>query len=183
MASDTPDRRERDAPDRQVPAFGPVEAVLGYALFFVLFERATPAVREVLSDVLPVSPSAVGFALAAFMWFVLAVMSVDQLVRQLGALGLLEYNGNRRAERWSERIGTAGYVALALVGGVVAVLTVDAGLETAVELVRIVGRLDFAAIDLGALVVMATFFVAYSLATRAVDRLVVRALRRLLSAP
>lgn len=51
--------------DSQFPAYGPIEAGLGYLLFYVLVGRTTPAVVTVFSEtVLDLSPSFVQFGLA-----------------------------------------------------------------------------------------------------------------------
>lgn len=57
--------RHVDEEDSQFPAYGPIEASLGYLLFYVLVNRVTPAVVTVFSDtVLDLSPSFVRFGLA-----------------------------------------------------------------------------------------------------------------------
>src|SRR6056297_2245399 len=79
----------RDRP--QFPAYGPIDAVLGLVLFYVVVDRATPTVVDVFGEVLPdVSSSTVELGLAIFLWFVVAVTLIEQLRRQLIALAVLE---------------------------------------------------------------------------------------------
>lgn len=176
------DRRD----GRVFPAYGPVDAALGYALFYVVVERATPAVVEVFGDALPdVSPSAVRFALAAALWFVLAVTVLDQLRRQLAALGIVgDDSAGRRA--WDRYVPSASrtivHFGLLVVGGVVAAATFESGVDAAVSLVRVVGTLDPGAFVLGEFLEMVVFFVAFGVATHAMDRLLVDGVRSLLAA-
>ena len=99
MASGTA-RTTPDA-DIHVPAYGPVEGVLGVALFYVLVDRASPMVVSVTAELLPGVPaSAIRTSLAASIWVVGAVTVVDQLRRQLAALGATRHpEGARDALR------------------------------------------------------------------------------------
>ena len=66
--------------DRQFPAYGPIEAILGYGLFYFLVERVTPAIVTVFSEtVLDLAPSFIRFGLAVTLWFILIVTVIDQL--------------------------------------------------------------------------------------------------------
>jgi hypothetical protein len=108
-----------------LPAYGPIDGVLGFAVFYVFVERATPTVVDVFTAAVPgVAASTVGFGLAALLWFVLAVTLLDQLQRQLAAVGV----GTRSAvARADSEAGTPGetrllvYLSGVTVGGVVAV--------------------------------------------------------------
>ncbi|NHN49243.1 hypothetical protein G9464_16830 [Halostella sp. JP-L12] len=85
--------RHVDEDDSQFPAYGPIEASLGYLLFYVLVDRVTPAVVTVFSDtVLDLSPSFVRFGLATALWFILLVTAIDQTRRPLAALGVGTYD-------------------------------------------------------------------------------------------
>jgi hypothetical protein len=163
------------------PAYGPVDAVLGLWLFVVVVDRLTPPIVAVARDVLPgVSSSLVTTALALFVWFVIVVTVLEQLRRQLAALGL------GRAERRWWRHGRRGppsllavvwYLLVLVVAGVVAGWTVESALATAAALVPAVAAIDVGAILTWRLVTMVVFFVAFSVATKALDRLVVGAFR------
>lgn len=177
---------ERDSPPdfnaaRSFPAFGPIEATLGYGLFYVLVDRVTPAVIEVFSEtVLDLPASLVGFGLAAGLWFVLAVTVFDQLRRQLAALGVLSVETDQ-LRLWSRLtpgpVRTGGYL-LGLVGGsLVAWVTFDRAVNALLSLIPAVATIDVASIDLGGLVLMILFFLSYSLAARSLDRLLIEAIR------
>jgi hypothetical protein len=165
------------------PAYGPVDAALGYLLFYVVVDRATPTVLSVAGDVFPdVASSAVGFALAAFLWFVLGVTALEQGRRQAVAAGLVGGDAGT-ASVWPSVLPAETtdqfYLALLVVSGLVAGWTFETALETLVSLVRIVAALDVAALDLVALLVTAVFFLAYETATVSLDRLLVGTVRRL----
>lgn len=168
-----------------VPAYGPIEAALGYVLFYVIVTRATPTVVEVAGDVLPgLSPSLVRLGLAVLLWFVLVVTVIDQGRRQLVALGLIGGDG-REYGVWAQVVPTesraAGYLVLLLVGGVVAAWTYEGAIDTAVSLVPAVATLDVGAFVSVEFLLLVVFFVAYGVATHAVDRLVIGGVRSLLA--
>jgi hypothetical protein len=182
------DSRSRTAPrDRPaVPAFGPLDALLGYVLFYVLVDRATPTLVATVGDVLPdVAPSAVRFWLAATLWFVLVVTVLDQARRQLVALGVWE-GSERSRSRWRSPLEDSAwyvpYLALALGGGAVAAWTFDRAVETVVALIPAVAALDPDPFLSGAFVVVVVFFVSFAVATFAIDRVVIGAIRSTLPA-
>jgi protein-S-isoprenylcysteine O-methyltransferase Ste14 len=167
------------------PAYGPVEAVLGYAMFYVFVDRATPAVVEVFSEtVLDLSPSFVGFGLAAALWFVLVLTVVDQVRRQLAALGLGSYD-EYQLRVWSRvtpaSLRAAGYLLAFGAGTVVAGLTFERAVDALLSLIPVVATVDVAAVDVVGLVVLVVFSVSYSAATHSLDRLVVDGIRTLAS--
>ncbi|MFC5971613.1 hypothetical protein ACFPYI_09745 [Halomarina salina] len=168
--------------ERRFPAYGPVDAVLGYVLFYVVVTRATPTATAVLADVLDVSRSLVGLGLALFLWFVLLMTAIEQVRRQLGALGVGVYSNPGRW-KWALPAEPRALVFLvvALLGGVVAAWTFESAVETAVALIPVVARPDVAAFDVDAALVMAVFFVAFGLASAALDRLVVDGARTMLA--
>ncbi|RLM57659.1 hypothetical protein DVK02_06210 [Halobellus sp. Atlit-31R] len=167
-----------------VPAYGPVDAVLGYALFYVVVDRVTPTVTATFAGVLSVPPSTVGLGLAAALWFVLATTAFDQLRRQLAALGVGTADAVRRETARSGTLSepqTEFYLAALLVGGVVAVWTFDTAMRSLPALIRVVGTLDPGAFVPREFLTVATFFVAFAVATHALDRLVVGAVRQWLA--
>jgi hypothetical protein len=166
------------------PAYGPVDAVLGFLLFYFLAGRATPTIVDVVTDATAISPSAVRLGLALFVWFVLAVTVLDQARRQLGALGVVEDDGSRT--RVLDRIAPTevqllGATVLVLVFGLLAAWTFESAVETAVTMIRVVATLDAGAFVLGEFVTMVVFFVSFAVASQALDRLVVDGLRALLA--
>ena len=166
------------------PAYGPIEAVLGYVLFYVLVDRVTPAVVDAFVAVLDVSASFVGFGLAAVLWFVFVLTVVDETRRQLAALGRVA--GQPRARVWSRvtpaSLRTAGYLVGLIVGAGVAAATFERALATILSLIPVVATVDAAGVDPAGIVVLIVFFVAYSVATHSLDRLVIGAVRSLSSA-
>ena len=169
---------ERDG--ASFPADGPIEGALGYLLFYVLVARATPTVVDVVTDALPgVSASLVGTALAALLWFVLATTLLDHGRRQLAALGVVGSDAWRRSRRLSGRAALT-HLAVVLVGGTAAWLTVDRALATAVALIPVVARLDARGFPVADVVVLVVFFVAFGVATHSLDRLVLGSVRNLL---
>jgi hypothetical protein len=169
------------------PAYGPVEAVLGYAMFYVVIDRVTPAVVETFSvTVLDLSPSFVRFGLAAALWFVLAVTALDQVRRQLVALGVLGDGDDDPGLRlWSRvtpgSLRISGYAATFVVGTAVAAVTFERAIAALLALIPAVATADAVAVNLGGGLVLAVFFVAYGVATHSLDRLVVGTVRALVS--
>lgn len=173
---------------RFVPAYGPIDAVIGFALFYYVLDRATPTVVEVLSDAFPlVGPSAYRLVLASFLWFVLAVTVFDQTRRQLVALGVLSDDQSGRQwlpPEWVPAVPSlthlAGYLVLLLVGGTLAVLTFDRAVDTVMEMIGVVATMDVAAFVRVDFFTMVVFFVAFGVATFALDRAVIGGIRVLL---
>lgn len=177
-------RREERSP--QFPAYGPIEALLGYLLFFVLVDRTTPAIVETFSvTVLDLAPSFLKFGLAAGLWFVFVVTAIDQTRRQLAALGVVA-DDDYRLRLWSRvtpaSLRTAGYLLALVVGTAVAAVTFDPAVEALLTLIPVVASAEVGAFDPLEFVVMIIFFVAYSLAAHSLDRLVIDGVRRLTSA-
>ncbi|WP_158059272.1 hypothetical protein [Halorussus halophilus] len=172
----------RDARDRPaIPAYGPIDALLGFVMFYVLVDRATPTFVDVIPTVLPsVSPSLVRLGLALALWFVFVVTSIDQIRRQLAALGVITHDAITPSSR---RRGTPTeteallYLVLALVGGTVAAWTFDRGIETAVSLIPVVVTIDVTAFVPEDFAVMVVFFLSFGVASYALDRLLIGGLR------
>ncbi|WP_255196528.1 hypothetical protein [Halorarius litoreus] len=170
--------------NRYVPAYGPIDAVLGFGLFYVVVTRATPTIVAIANDVLPgVASSSVRFALAAALWFILTVTLLDQLRRQLTALGLAHHpevdpDPAKRTPP-SEPLALAYLVGVVLAGGI-AWLTFDAGIAALISMLPAIATLDVGAVRLSWLVLLVVFFGSYGIATRSLDRLVIGGLRSLL---
>ncbi|WP_458189107.1 hypothetical protein [Haladaptatus sp. NG-WS-4] len=169
---------------RPVPAYGPVDAVLGFVLFYVVVDRATPTIVDVSTNVLPdLSPSLVGLGLAALLWFVFTMTVLDQVRRQFAAFGVGTHDavGDTRGHTTLTETQALAYLVLVLVGSVVAVWTFDSAMETAVSMIRTVSTLDVAAFVPVDVVVMVVFFVSFGVTTRALDRLVIGGIRAMLT--
>lgn len=182
--SDSSTRTDRRIRRPHLPAYGPIDAVLGFAVFSVFVERATPAVVDVFTTAVPgLSASTVRFGLAALLWFVLAVTLLDQLQRQLAAVGVGSRSAVARADREAGTPGAArllAYLGGLAVGGTVAVWTFETAVQSGVTMIRIVGTLDTSAFVLVEVLAMVVFFVGFAVATHSLDRLVVGTVRRLL---
>jgi hypothetical protein len=165
---------------RYVPAYGPVDAVLGYALFYVVVDRATPTVVDVLGGV---TAGSIRLGLAALLWFVLVVTVIDGARRQLAALGVVG-DGEPDRSVWSPVIPSEtqalAYVVLLALGGLVAAWTFESAVGTVVSLIRVVVTLDLGAFVLGEFLVMVVFFVSFEVAAYAADRLLVGGFRTML---
>jgi len=189
MTGDGPATANRDHSESGAtsafPAYGPIDAALSYGLFVVFVDRATPTVVDVFSeDVLDLPPSLVRFATATLLWFVLAVAIIDQVRKQLAALGVGSYDA-AELQLWSSLspspMRTAGYAIGAIVGAAVAALTFERAIDTGVSLIRIVATLDVAAFYLLDFVVLVVFFLAFGAATHSIDRLAIDGIRALLA--
>ena len=171
--------------DSQFPAYGPIEAGLGYVLFYVLVGRTTPAIVTVFSEtVLDLSPSFVRFGLAALLWFVLVITAIDQLRRQLATLGIVTYD-EYQLRVWSRvtpaSLRTAGYLVAFVAGAVLAMITFDTAVEALLSLIPAVATVDVVAFDLAEIFVIVVFFLTYSVAAHSLDRLVISGIRGLMS--
>ena len=169
----------------QFPAYGPIEAILGYLLFYVLVGRVTPAIVTVFSDrVLDLPPSVIRFGLASALWFMLVVTAIDQIRRQLAALGVGRYD-DYQLRLWSRvtspSLRTAGYVLAMVAGATIAVVTFDRAIEALLSLIPVVATVDVVAFDFIGLFVLVVFFLSYSVATHSLDRLVIGGVRALMS--
>jgi hypothetical protein len=159
--------------------------LLGYVVFYIFVDRATPTVVDVFTAALPdVSPSLVRLGLAGALWFILAVTLIDQLRRQLAALGVGSRDDVSRAERSRGAptdLRLVGYLVVLLLGGIVAVWTFEPAVRAGIAMIRIVGTLDVSGFVLLKFVLMVVFFVAFASATRALDRLIIGGIRKMLA--
>ncbi|WP_233512060.1 hypothetical protein [Haloferax sp. Atlit-12N] len=184
-ANTGPDHARKHEP---FPAYGPVDAALGFVVFYLFVERATPTLVETLTSVVPgVSASAVGFGLAAFLWFIFVVTTLDQLRRQLAALGVVAGESGRAARAGSGRAVPPiplllVYAVVSVVGGFIAVLTFDRTVDAGIAFIRLVagvgvGVFPFGAFPLVEFLVMVVFFVSFGAATHSLDRVVIGSVR------
>ena len=186
MGTYTDSQPDRHRSSRYVPAYGPVDAVLGYALFYVVVDRVTPAAVDVGATVLPgVDAAAIRFALAVALWFILVVTTIDQLRRQLAAAGVsihheVDPDPNTRTPP-SEPLAL-GYLLGLVFGSGVAWLTFEPAMRALVGLLPVVGTLDVGGLPVAPLVVVAAFFLSFAVATRSLDRLLVGGIRWLQTA-
>jgi len=161
-------------------AYGPIDAALGYVVFYVFVDRATSTVVEVVSTAIPsMSPSVVRLGLAVLLWFILVVTFLDQLRRQLAALGFGSRGEQSRGAPTDLRL--VGYLVALLLGGTIAAWTFEPAVQAGISLIWIVGTLDPTRFALLEFVLMIVFFVSFASATRALDRLIIGSIRKLLT--
>lgn len=176
--------RLTDPHGKWIPAYGPIDGLLGYVMFYVFLDRATPVIVPLVRSHFAVTEGPlVRVGLATVLWLVLAITVLDQARRQLAALGIGTDRDVERARR-SRSVPSDSrfllYAIVVIVGGMLAALTFDFAVATGISLIRIVVTLDAPSFDPGAVVVLVVFLLAYGGATRAFDRLVVGGLRRFL---
>lgn len=186
MANRTVQRTSAPAAGPHFPAYGPLEGVFGFVLFYVIVDRTTPMFVSVLSELQPGIPAeTVRTIFAASLWVVAVLTFLGQLRRQVTALGLANGRGTvgdvRRPGLLDGR-RALGYGVLLLLGWLFVAVSWESALATAVDLIPIVGFQDVDAFDPFEFVVMVAFFVAYGVATRALDRLLVGGVRYALEA-
>ena len=181
------DRREkttRPAGDLAlvVPEYGPVEALLGFGLFYVVVTIVHDALRTDLLAVAPEwVPEPLGFAAAAALWFVGAVILLSEAARQVAANPRWYRTAperRRAARRLAPTRGfTVLYALVGLLGTVFAVAGVPAIEPTFRGIAAAVVTRTIPTIDATLLAQFLVFWLGWSLATRAVDRLSIGALR------
>ena len=171
------------------PEYGPVEAALGYGLFYLLVATATPVMVEVLGPVLPgLVPTPFATVMALFCWFVLGVVVLAQVRRQVAANPRRFADAAERAAFLDAHRPTARDYGLAVAatagGGLVAAFGVDAalaGLDSLLRSMVFVSGGAAGSVDLLGVGWLVVLFVSFGLFSRGVDRLVVGALRELLA--
>jgi len=160
-----------------VPAYGPIEAAISYVVFYIFVTRATPTIVEVVPSAIEgISPSFVGFGLAVVLWFGLAASVFEQVRRQIVAFRE-GYPDDVFQSSVSTGFWMLGYLALLLIGGLIAVRTFDRAIETGISLITMGVTLDVGAFVLPDFIVMVVFFIAFGVASRAIDRLIIGGLR------
>ena len=177
METATPNGSSDPRPDAGFPAYGPVEAALGYVVFYVFVSRATPTAVEVLPTAIEgLSPSTVRFGLAVVLWLALAANVLEQVRRQVVAIrsgyGDDFFQSAVATETWM-----LGYGLVLLLGGLVAWLTFDRAVDTGIAIVRFLVTLDVSLLVVADVVLLIVFFVCWGVAIRAADRLVIGGLR------
>jgi hypothetical protein len=74
-------------------------------------------------------------------------------------------------------VRTAGYLVALAVGGTVATLTFERAIEALLGFIPVVATADVVAFDVVGVLTLVVFFVSYGVATHALDRLVIGAIR------
>lgn len=178
-----------DGPRVFLPAYGPVEAAVGYVLFFILVDRATPVLVDELAAPFPDAvPEPFMTYAAVVLWLVLVALLLATVRGQLAANPRTfadadereSFLDEQRRDRWRYRIDAA----LVVVGGAATVLTWDVFVAVLVDLLSVVVvELDGATPALpGAeeVAVSVVFLVGVAALARGLDRLLVGGVRELL---
>ena len=166
------------------PAYGPIDSILSYVVFYIFVEQATPTIIEVFTTVTGMPASAVGFGTAALLWFILVVTGIDIVRRQLAAVGIGTRDSIDQTDRQRGAPSTTRmlvYAGVVVVGGAIASVTFQTAVDVGITMIRILGTLDFATFDFVAFFVMILFFVTFGAATRALDRLVIGGVRAVIA--
>lgn len=173
------------------PAFGPVDALLGYAFFYFVVGLGTAVALDALAPVAPeMVPEPLGTWAAILLWVVLGLVVLGQTAEQVRTNPRrFESEADRAAfltrHRPSERryLWWASWV---LVGGTVAYLFFPGFVESFARFVRFfvaafAGAIGPRSLRLGDAVNLVGFSLGFAALTRGLDHLVVGSLRALLA--
>jgi len=173
------------------PEFGPVDAVLGFVLFYFIVGLATVVAVDVLARSAPdLVPEPLSTWAAYLLWIVLALVIIGQIAEQARSNPRVFESERERRRFLDDRRPTeqqylwwAGWV---FVGGAVAYLTFSRFVPTFAMVIRFFVDLFVAPVPTRPFRVadafwFVLFFVAYSVMTRGLDRLIVGSLRSLIA--
>ena len=169
------------------PAYGLVEALVGFGVFGMLVDQITPAAVAALTDTYPGLVGPVTTGAAVLLWLVAGAMAMAEAIEQARANPRTFPTAAERtafldANRPSEAHYRLNLVVMVL-GGSMAVLawnTVVDVLASAVPVVIDAGGTLPASLTLGNVAVFVVFVVAVAAYARALDRLVVGGAREFL---
>lgn len=168
------------------PAYGPVQAALGFGLFYVLVDLVTSPLATALAPVVPdLVPAPFTTATALLLWAVLGLSVAAEVRRQLAPNPrTFEDRSSLEAFLARERPEPQlllGYLALLAVGGVLAAVSWPAFPAAFRDLVVTMASLPaFRPADAGAAVAVVAFLVAFGLAAYCLDRLAIGLVREAL---
>lgn len=173
------------------PEFGPVDAVLGFALFYFLVGLATVVAVDSLANSAPtLVPEPLSTWAAYLLWVVLALVALGQLVVQVQSNPRTFATAAERRQFLETRRPTERqyrwWAVWVFVGGAVAYVTFSRFVPTFATVVRFFVDLFVGPVPTGPFRVVdaflfVSFFVAYSVLTRGLDRLVIGSLRSLVA--
>lgn len=182
-------RKGDDGPSVFLPSYGPVEAAVGYVLFYLIVERATPVLVDELAAPFPdLVPEPFTTYAAILLWLFLVVILLATVRGQLADnprtfadAGEREaFLEERRRAHWRYRVDGA----LVVAGGAATVLTWDVFVGVLVDLLSVVVvELDGATPALPGgqeIAIFVVFFVGVAALARGLDRLLVGGVRELL---
>lgn len=170
------------------PAYGPVESLVGFGLFYLLVDRLTPVVADALAGPVPaLVPEPFATLVALLLWLVFGLTVGTTVLAQVRANPPTFGSANERdafldANRPSERDYRFN-LALLVLGGSTAVLAWPTMLEVLRGLLPVVVTLDGtvpAVLTVGNVAVLVVFFLGFAAYARGLDRLVVGGMREFL---
>ncbi|WP_267643246.1 hypothetical protein [Haloarchaeobius amylolyticus] len=167
------------------PAYGPVEAVLGFVMFYVVVDHMTPVVVSALAGPLPgFVPEPATTVAAIFLWFILGLslfgMAQDQLRENPRRFASRAQREEFLAQNRPTRSSYAYHLVVLVVGGLTAALAWETFLEVleALMLVPVEGTgLLSPAVGPVEIAIFVVFTVTFAAFSRAADRLAIGALR------
>lgn len=177
--------RDRDGPLRVFyPAYGPIDSVLGFGLFYLLVDLATPLLAEALAGLLGVESAAVETFAAVLLWAVFAATAFGAVLTQTAdnprtfddRTEREAFLAANRPRPWEYRL----HVALATLGGAVAALAWETFVVVFEALLPAVVELDGtvpAVLTPGNVAAFVVFFLGFAAFSRGLDRLVIGTLR------
>jgi len=168
------------------PEYGLVDAILGFAMFYVVVATVTEPMAEGLSGILGVGPGAVRTWFAIALWVILGLTTLDQVTKQLRANPHRFADADeRRTFLERERPGPIRYLGAILataVGGGIAWFLLDEFLIAIVSVVGIVlGPATITSISLWTVFWLVSFSIGFGLFTFGLDRLVIGLVRDLIA--
>lgn len=163
-----------------VPAYGPIEAVLGYGFFYFLVAVGTPVVRDAVADSpLGIDPGLVTFASAGALWLILGLTILGQLTEQWRD-NPRRFDDAESLHQFLAAIAPSisrmqGWAFAALLGLLIVVFGFDAFLDSYRSLlegmVLVVGTQEGVSVVFGSLPWFIVYTIGFSLVTRYTDRL------------
>lgn len=168
------------------PEYGLVDAILGFAMFYVVVATVTDPMAEGLAGILGVDPDAIRTWFAIGLWIILGLTVLGQLTKQLkDNPHRFSTDDARRAFLERRRPGPLRYLGAILattVGAAIAWLLIEEFLMALVSLaIVIVGPATITGISLWTVIWLVSFSIGFGLFTFGLDRLVIGLVRDLIA--
>ncbi|ACV10311.1 hypothetical protein Huta_0122 [Halorhabdus utahensis DSM 12940] len=167
------------------PQYGPVEALVGVGVFYVIVDRMTPVLVEALEGAVPtLVPDPFTTLVAMFLWAIALLTLGSQVYAQLRPNPLtFESRADREAYLDRKRPTDSEYtinLVLLILGATIALLAWNGAIGFLEDVIPVVVELDGempAAMTIENALVFAAFFVGLAAYTRGLDRLVIGGMR------
>ena len=168
------------------PEYGLIDAILGYAMFYVVVSTVTDPIAEGLAGILGVGPEAIRTWFAIGLWVILGFTVLGQLTTQLKD-NPHRFSSAEERRAFIERRAPSplrylGAILATAVGGTIAWLLIDEFLIAIVSVaIVIVGPATITGLSLWTVVWLVCFSVGFGLFTFGLDRLVIGLVRDLIA--